>query len=65
MTEEQKGNIVAKAVWTWLQERKHFQYVPWVLDPTHEKFDPLKQARQTERDELLADLDRCIRDAAV
>ena len=65
MTEEQKGSIVATAVWKWLQERKLTQYVPWVLDPTSAQFDPLKQARQTERDELLADLERCIRDAAL
>lgn len=33
ISEEARGNIVAKAVWSWLQQQRSVRYVPWVLDP--------------------------------
>ena len=59
-----KGQIVAKAVRTWLLQRTLLRFVPSIRDPNSEHFDPLKAARQAERVELLTDLERCIREAS-
>lgn len=59
-TEDQRGNIVAKHVWSWLKEQQSICYVPWVLDPNSPSFDPQKAAAQNQRDDLLADLESVI-----
>ena len=63
LTEDQRGNIVAKAVWKWLQHQKCIEFVPWVLNPDSEQYDPVSAARQEERQSLLADLEKTILDA--
>jgi len=57
MTKEEKGNMIATAVWNWLQEQKSLVYVPWVTDPKSDKFDPIKAAKQQEREAILKELE--------
>lgn len=61
LTEDQKGNMVAKAIWQWLQNRKAVQFVPWVLDKNSGHYNPVKVAVQNERDKIYAELERVIR----
>lgn len=61
-TEQERGARVAHAVWNWLQHQKTIKYVPWVLDPKSDKYDPIKAAMQETKNELLADLERVIRE---
>lgn len=63
-TEDRRGNKVAKAVWVWLQEQKSIQYVPWVVNPESDKYDPVKAKEQEQRDKILGDLERVIMDAS-
>lgn len=63
MTEDEKGNIVAKAVWGWLQQEKCIKYVPWVLDVDGPHRDALKAAKQEMHDDLIAALERVIEEA--
>ncbi len=60
--EDQRGNLIAKAVWKWIQEQRTLQYVPWVLQKESVGYDPIKVAKQEEHNELLADLEHCIQD---
>jgi hypothetical protein len=62
--EQAKGAHVAFCVWDWLQHQKTIKYVPWVLDPKSDKYDPIKAAMQETKNELLADLERVIREAS-
>jgi hypothetical protein len=62
MTEEQRGNLVAKEVWIWLHKQKAIKFVPWVLNLKSEAYDPTKVAVQAEREQLLADLESIIMD---
>lgn len=62
-TEDRRGNKVAKAVWAWLQEQKAIQYVPWVVNPESDNYDPAKAKEQEQRDKILGDLERVIMDA--
>lgn len=65
MSKTQIGNYVAKMVWKWLQEQKCIEYVPWVRNTNSRDYDPIKTARQQERDELLASLEEVIRQASI
>lgn len=56
-TTAKRGNMIAVAVWRWLQQQKCVKYVPWVLDPHSDTFDPVKSARQEVRDGLLTELE--------
>lgn len=56
LTEDEKGNIVAKAVWDWLQNQKRVEYVPWITDPDDRCYDPFKAIKQDGRQELLGQL---------
>ena len=62
-SEDVRGNRVATAVWTWLKLQQSVQFVPWVLNPTSELYDPAKVEQQRIRDELLSDLECVIRSA--
>lgn len=43
-TEVEAGNMVAHAVWEFIQMAKAVHLVPWVCDPTSESYDSLKVA---------------------
>ena len=62
LTEAERGNLVAKAVWEWLKKERATQFVPWVIEPSSKQYDGVKHARQDERDKLLDSLERCIRE---
>jgi hypothetical protein len=47
-----------------LQRVKSVKYVPWVLNPCSDHYDVLKAAKQEVKDELLADLEKTIREAS-
>ena len=64
MTEDERGNRVAKAVWSWLQRQRAIQYVPWVIDPHSEAYDHVKAAEQATRTEMLDALESEIRVAS-
>ena len=61
MTEEERGAAVSRTVWEWLCAERQIKYVPWVLDPRNDKYDPIKAAKQEEHDEMLDALERVIR----
>lgn len=58
--EDERGNIIATNVWKWLQRKRAYHYVPWVLNPKHGKFNAVKKAQQDERDKLLSELEQII-----
>ena len=62
--ERTPAESIAYAVWHWLQHQKTIQYVPWVLNPKSDKYDPIKAARQEAKNEVLADLERVIRETS-
>ncbi len=61
---DRRGNYVATRVWQWLHQQKAIQFVPWVINPSSEKYDPLKAAQQHTRDELLLQLESVMVEAS-
>ncbi len=57
-----RGNIVAHRVWRWLQEKKRISFVPWVLNPTSESYDPVKVAVQKSTNEILEELEALMKE---
>jgi len=60
LSEAERGDKVAKAVWVWLLNQKRVEYVPWVVDPASDKFDHDKSIEQQVRRDLLAELEKVI-----
>jgi hypothetical protein len=56
----ERGDYVARKVWSWLNTTKAIGYVPWVLDPDSPQYDPKKAHEQEVRDALLAELEEVI-----
>jgi len=63
--EIRRGNRVAMAAWTWLQDQKRVEFLPWVCDPDDRRFDAQRAAKQEERNDLLAALESCMMDASI
>lgn len=58
-----RAEVVAIAVWRWLQEQRRVKYMPWVLDPDGDEFDSIMHAKKEMKDYLLIDLGGVIDDA--
>ena len=62
MTEAERGNRVALAVWQWLGQEQALERVPWA--PNADSPDADKAARRQARAELLVGLEATITQAA-
>ena len=63
LAELERAEKVSIAVWKWLSRSRAQQFVPWVINPACDSYDPIKAGRQAERHELLAELDAVIHGA--
>ena len=57
LTEAERGNIIAKNVWSWLQNIRDYQPVPWIASP-----DTSVVIQQKERSRLMNELKLVIED---
>ena len=60
MTKVERGDAVARAVWTWLQKAKCVELVPWVTDPQSPDYDLVEASAQIGRKKVLAELEHVI-----
>ena len=58
MNKEKENALMV--IWEWLQVKRAFQYVPWVLNQDSEDYDPIKAAVQQKQDDILLDLKRIL-----
>ena len=61
MTEDELGNIIAKAVWRWLVDERRVELCPWVSDPKSDCYDRDAVIKHEGRKETLDKLEWCIR----
>lgn len=62
MTEDQIGNIIAKAVWRWMEAEKCVELVPWVSDTKSDMYDEQAAIGQKARMEMLEEIEWCMRE---
>ena len=62
MTEDELGNIIAKAVWRWLAAERCVELCPWVSNPKSDCYDRDAVIRQEGRENTLDRLEWCIRE---
>ena len=53
---------ILNKVWEYLQQEKCNEFVPWVVNPKSEKYDPYKHGRNDERKELINNIIEVIKE---
>lgn len=60
MDQRERGELIAIAVWKWVQEAKCVELVPWVSRKDSPDYDPVKSAEHRGWRRAIADLEELI-----
>ena len=56
MTNDEKGNIIARRVWQWLLREEAIDLVPWVANPKSPEHNPIAAAEIKGHKQCLQEL---------
>ncbi len=64
MSEDARGNKVARAVWDRIQEAKSVELVPWVANPKSDRYDAEQVAEHCGFKRAMAQIEDVMREAS-